>query len=163
VYLKDKASSDASDVSDAYWGLPHVPVDPIKIATDLGIIVNFQVLDNGISGMLAAVPDEPPVMYINSTDTPQRQRFTIAHEIGHYYERTGNGQRDFGFIDAKRGGKYDIHEYYADVFAASLLMPEQLVREQASKGISLAGLAAHFDVSISAMQLRLSRLGIKLR
>ncbi len=62
---------------------------------------------------------------------PEVRRFTAAHEIGHWILHTG-AQR---FLDAPLDGsnrdpERSIEEQEADLFAAVLLMPEDLVRQQ---------------------------------
>jgi Zn-dependent peptidase ImmA (M78 family) len=160
MLAKEKAANDANDVFAAYWH-NGFPVDPVWIARQMGLTVDQSLGLPDVSGMLIAQSETRPVIYVDRGDSEQRRRFTVAHEIGHYYERVSSGNREFAFID-RRGGKYDIHEYYADVFAASLLMPENEVRRQVAVGTSLAKLASYFNVSLSAMRLRLHRLHIRL-
>jgi Zn-dependent peptidase ImmA (M78 family) len=60
------------------------PVDVEKVAADLGINVRFvEFEDSNISGLLVKKVNE---IYIgvNETHLENRQRFSIAHEIGHY-------------------------------------------------------------------------------
>ena len=56
-----------------------VPVD--RIAKGLGATLQFAPLDDELSGM-AYVKDGKPIIGVNSLHHPNRQRFTIAHEIG---------------------------------------------------------------------------------
>ncbi|MHC9941634.1 ImmA/IrrE family metallo-endopeptidase [Corynebacterium diphtheriae] len=61
---------------------------------------------------------------MNSNEPEVRQRFTLAHEIGHLVEREHLGKDvEYSFIDYRNNGKCDLHEFYADEFAGSLLMP----------------------------------------
>src|SRR5438128_575652 len=59
---------------------PPVPVD--VIASRRGIRVRFVRLDSELSGMIFF--QSVPTIAINSLHHPNRQRFTLAHEIGHY-------------------------------------------------------------------------------
>ena len=158
MQVKDKARRDAEDVRDGYW-LLGFPVDPERIASSMGIIVERLPLEEGISGMIRVEPGMDPVVYLNENEVIQRQRFTLAHEIGHYYERTDSGDTDFNFID-HRGAGYDLHEFYADEFAGALLMPEAEFRRLQASDIGLAGMARHFGVSIAAIQKRRQRLDL---
>lgn len=160
MLVKDKAKLDAQDVLKGYWSAVRFPVDPERIARSMGIEVSRVVLSSEISGMLQVEPDVTPQIYVDWSDVDQRQRFTIAHEIGHYYERTSRGARDFNFID-RRGGEYDVHEFYADEFAANLLMPEDEVRRLHRGGHGIAEMAAHFGVSMPAMRMRSKRLNLR--
>lgn len=154
--VKDQARLDASDVLDRTWAAGF-PVDPERIAFQLDIIVTRLPLKDGISGMLKAEPDFTEI-FVNSTDTPARQRFTIAHEIGHYIERTSRGNFDFNFIDYRDNRNYDLHEFYADEFAGALLMPTQELRRLVEEGKPPAVIAAHFGVSVPAVLQRVKRL-----
>ena len=158
MLVKDQAALDAQEVLDAYWA-NGFPVDPVRIAEAMGMTVHAADLADNISGMLRVEVDEAPEIFTHIDDVPQRRAFTVAHELGHYYERTQRGDRDFNFID-RRGGTYDVHEFYADEFAGNLLMPADEVRRALGQGMRLARLAQHFGVSLPAMKLRLRRLGL---
>ncbi|MCE5200867.1 MAG: ImmA/IrrE family metallo-endopeptidase [Armatimonadota bacterium] len=99
------------------------------------------------------------VIGLNNYITQSRLRFTLAHEIGHH------------IIGQATGHKYTVDvprwmERLCDRFATELLMPADLVREQASdlghpdRHDKTGTLAARFDVSISAMRYRLRELGL---
>ena len=57
-----------------------VPVD--RIAKGLGAQLRFSPLDEELSGMIY-ISATTPIIGVNSLHHPNRQRFTIAHEIGH--------------------------------------------------------------------------------
>ena len=59
---------------------PPVPVD--KIAKGLGAQLRFSPLDEELSGMIY-ISDGTPIIGINSLHHPNRQRFSIGHEIAH--------------------------------------------------------------------------------
>ena len=82
-------------------------------------------LSQGISGFIFKEEEENPEIYINSSEPPVRQRFTLAHEIGHLVERTMvAGDYDFSFMDSRRPNPndYNLHEFFADEFAGALLI-----------------------------------------
>lgn len=160
VLIKDMAARDARDALAAYWPEGTVPVDPFVIAERMGIRARQMVLDDDTSGILVAQPQTQSQIYVELTDTYPRQRFTVAHELGHFVERTQtqkNLDDGFSFVD-KRTSKRDAHEFYADEFAGSLLMPEDEVRWAHQQGFSVIAMAGHFEVSVPAMQTRLRRL-----
>lgn len=154
--IKDQARLDAAALIDRTWTMG-APIDPERIAFQLDIIVTRLPLENGISGMLKAEPDFTEI-FVNSADTPARQRFTIAHELGHYIERTSRGSFDFNFIDYRDNRNYDLHEFYADEFAGALLMPAREIRALVDAGEPLPIIAAHFGVSVPAAAQRVKRL-----
>ncbi|WP_282944445.1 ImmA/IrrE family metallo-endopeptidase [Cellulomonas endometrii] len=158
MLVKDKAKLDATEVLQLH-GTGRFPVDPARIARQMGLSVAKTMLAPNISGMLQVEPGATPQIYVDHADVIHRQRFTIAHELGHFYERVRRGDTDFNFID-RRGGQYDVHEFYADEFAGNLLMPEDEVRRLWSQNDGLATMADHFGVSLPAMKTRLKRLGM---
>lgn len=102
-------------------------VDPKAIATAKGITVqgkpNFT---GGVSGTLVKAGDEFGIMYATNIPSIGFQKFSIAHEIGHYCIEghcdallsSGAHYSHAGFVSA------DPYEQEADYFAAGLLMPE---------------------------------------
>lgn len=159
MLVKDKARLDAAKVLAETWAAG-IPIDPERIAAHLNITVTRLPLEPGVSGMLRVEPDWAEI-FVNSDDTPARQRFTIAHEIGHYHERTSRGMADFNVIDYRSTENYNLHEFYADEFAASLLMPRQPLTQAINEGLTLPLIAARFDVSLAAAKMRVDRLGLE--
>lgn len=160
---------DAQELLNTVWLSDHgprLPIDPIYIARRLGILVYVTQLDPGVSGMLikGAGYDDPEI-HLNGADSRNRQRFTCAHELGHYVKRTAAG--DDGEVwdyvdhrDALTSQGKDPDEIYANRFAANLLMPRDLVKELAERA-GRATLAAQFGVSSDAMSFRLDNLGVR--
>lgn len=64
------------------FGMNAMPVPVERIARALGAQLRYSPLDNEISGMIF-IRDGAPIIGVNSLHHPHRQRFTIAHEIGH--------------------------------------------------------------------------------
>ena len=91
--------------------------------------------------------------------SPQRRRFTIAHELGHFFLHYDfdESPREWRFT---RGGS-DLAETQANVFASSLLMPEQTFTNAwvASAG-NIEAVAHQFQTSISAVRVRAIVLGL---
>ncbi|MEA1956254.1 MAG: ImmA/IrrE family metallo-endopeptidase [Campylobacterota bacterium] len=142
-------------------------IDPIVEAEKYGVNVvadsNIEpVLQNGESGVIEKNKDII-TMYINPSESLERQRFTIAHELGHY----ACGHLDNSTTMFRDGSKeysrnnYDFQEYEANVFAAELLMPKEKIDFLInSKGITtVEELASILIVSYTAMKIRLQNLG----
>jgi hypothetical protein len=140
-------------------------VDPEAIATSKGILVKAKPdTAEGVSGMLIKVGDDFGIMY--ATNIPSRgfQRFSIAHEVGHYCiaghpeALLGSGvhQSRAGFVSA------DPYEQEADYFAAALLMPERAFKsaiDDHSAGlVCIEALAKKCETSLSATAIRYSAL-----
>lgn len=141
-----------------------LPVDVHGLPERLGI--NFRVanLADGISGMLEKDRDGY-LISVNAADPLTRQRFTLAHEIGHYMlhrNLIGDGLDDDRAYRSAQIGKYHntfigpAEETEANKFAANLLMPKKMVdAEWAKDKTTLSSMAALFQVSEHAMAIRL--------
>jgi Zn-dependent peptidase ImmA (M78 family) len=157
--IRAEATQAANETLERYWG-DNVPVDPARIARRLGINVENAYLDADVAGAIEKRPDGQVRIYLNRDDHPNRQRFTCAHEIGHYVK---HGEEDFEFVDyrdmtASLG--VDEDERYANAFAAALLMPEKEVRRLQSLGMKPREMKEAFGVSEAALVNRLKNLGL---
>lgn len=131
-------------------GLLYPPVDVEALAKRLGVRLHF-VPALQWSGAIDSLPDEAH-LYVKASEPRQRQRFTIAHELGHLFlHPLGTAYRDETFAGSEM-------ESQANGFAAALLMPlwmmEAPVRRLDGDPQRLADL---FDVSRRAMEIRLLR------
>jgi predicted transcriptional regulator len=98
-------------------------------------------------------------VYLPQMTSERRDRFTIAHELGHYFlhyrlpEVTGVGR-------FYRGEQNPI-ETQANVFASALLMPARAFRDAFQRlGGDKWALAREFDVSPAAAEVRSQVLGL---
>lgn len=135
---------------------PPVPLD--AICQGLGVEVCYdEELAEGVAGVLDTTK-EPARISVRHGDHPHRQRFTVAHEIGHLLLHDfGVAHRDTSFRDPVFGGV----ETQANQFAASLLMPAWMVYDQMRKTArDEYQLAERFLVSEEAMHYRLKNLGL---
>ncbi|MGE5619575.1 MAG: ImmA/IrrE family metallo-endopeptidase [Sphingomonadaceae bacterium] len=105
---------------------------------------------NGHRGKLLDQGDEWHIL-VNRNDPQVSQRFTILHEGFHVLRRVRN------VALASTGSDLEI---LADLFAACVLMPEEWVRDRWPKVKELWRLASIFQVSQSAMKVRLQELGL---
>jgi hypothetical protein len=105
------------------------PVEPIAIARDLEIEVVAKQAREGVSGMLLRVGDSYGIVYAPRLDNAGFERFSIAHELGHYF-LPGHLDAVLGDSDVHEShaefGSVDRYELEADHFAAALLMPRQI-------------------------------------
>ena len=139
-------------------------VDVYRICAKLGIRVYTSNLPEHISGYIEqSRPNDKPFIIVNRNEVETRQRFTTAHELGHYAERRlayHRGAEDgiYGFTDYRDQQTRDVHELFADEFAGELLMPAPQILSLKNEGKSEHEIAAYFDVSPTAVQVRLRRL-----
>lgn len=137
------------------------PIDVQLCANAVGVPIYAVNLPNGISGMLTKDASDRErsgyVCYVAKNEPSVRQRFTAAHELGHYMlhrNLIGDGIQDNYLLRAE--GLTNTQEAEANQFAADLLMPRDLISEEISKGNStVEGLAKKFAVSQIAMSIRL--------
>ena len=146
-------------------GVTSPPVDVEGVAEALGISVNYERLDNEVSGVLLLENGIAKVA-VNESHHRNRQRFTLAHEIGHVLLHA-KGDRVFvdrRFFRNEWSSKGELREEIeANAFAASLLMPRPLIEQCLETGggitdIDVFRLATRFEVSEQAMTLRLVKL-----
>lgn len=155
-------------------GISSAPVDVERLALGLGIQVVKADLGTDVSGLLVT-NQSITMICVQQTDHKKRQRFTIAHEIGHHvlnhqFEAGDHVHVDRGNYISKRGPRasagIDIKEIEANQFAACLLMPADLIQND----IAVLGrvtlldshvteLADKYQVSEQAMTIRLDSLG----
>jgi putative toxin-antitoxin system, toxin component len=166
--LRRDACQEAVNVRQAFWR-KSFPVDPVKIALALGAEVYEAQLGTDIFGALLQSSDQSMRIYIDKDQPASRYRFSAAHELGHYVDRSrrldvlprdidrrSDKMPDFKTPEGKR-------EIWANEFAGELLMPlEEIKRQYASGNTSPVRLSKLFNVSLPAMNYRLRLLRNKL-
>ena len=145
------------------------PVPVEKLAALLGAEIVLQPFSGEISGIVYRNKDGSAVIGVNSRHPIQRQRFTIAHEIGHLLLHTDENlhvDKNFpiGLRSEVSGQSVNENEIEANQFAAALLMPPDLMAEDIKPFIgkdvlvAIRKLAMRYKVSEQAMSIRLSSL-----
>lgn len=144
-------------------------INPIKIAKSLDVDIRKENMGNDISGLFVVKNNKPYIRY-NSSEITERQRFTIAHELGHFILHKDTPL----FIDKKKimfrnseSTTGEIRkEREANSFAASLLMPSKFVELEFNQipedKEPVKFLAKKFKVSEQAMTFRLANLGFDI-
>lgn len=154
-------------------------VDVERIARKYALVV-FKSMTSDISGMLVPLGDKIRgkswAIVVNDDHAPVRQRFTIAHELGHLLLHNfvaPHADRGFKvrFRNSRSSEGSVFEEIEANHFAAELLMPRAaILKKLGSHGLEyaptsntnergvIADLAEEFDVSQEALSIRLSNL-----
>jgi Zn-dependent peptidase ImmA (M78 family) len=154
-----------------------LPIDVEQVAKKLGITVRYEHYDEDLSGVLVKEVDRV-LIGVNSSHAVTRQRFTVAHECGHYVlqhtgevfvDKTIRSQSQILRRDGKSSLGSDAYEVAANQFAAELLMPATILEVQVTKRLQakskisadelVSELASLFKVSSQAMEYRLTNLG----
>lgn len=148
-----------------------LPVPIKKVIKKLGVDIKPDFLGDEISGLLITENGRSIIGY-NSVEPIVRQRFTLAHELGHYVLHTD----DKLFVDKIMyrknfsSTKERIQESEANAFAAAILMPKELLRKEFDSLTELQNslteedivdkLSSKFKVSTISMTYRLINLDL---
>jgi len=180
IKYENKSASELLKVLELF----SVPVDLDSLCEQLSVNKSTEnrFFDNH-SGEIG-VEGNAVNIWINPLDYSTRQRFTLAHEIGHLMHdiipciKSHNG--DCSFSDSidnlRRDGRQDPKEYRVNDFAAKLLMPEELIMqhgkslirkmkdesgtEKVSGDKFIVRMAEEFQVSEQSMKIRLNVMGV---
>lgn len=144
-------------------GYTSFPIDPFRIAEAEDIYVEAKPADQpGVSGGIIFADVGTAIFYATDITSRGFQRFTVAHELGHYFlEGHPEEIQKAGPLHVSRAGftQGDSSiEIEADHFASGLLMPTGLVRQALNRNrIGLVGieeLAGRSECSLTASAIR---------
>ena len=162
--LRNAAHQAASTVRQTSWA-GRYPVDPIKIALELGAEVYQAPLGSDIFGALLQDSETAMRIYINKNQPASRYRVSAAHMLGHYVDRSRRLKVLPRIIDRCSDKTPDSNtadgrcEIWANEFAAELLMPHtEIQRQREKEGISPARLARLFGVPLPVIHHRIHTL-----
>lgn len=148
------------------------PATPVDRLVRSKAILQFVPLDDELSGM-AFEKDGQAVVAVNALHHPNRQRFTMAHELAHiilhrdHISHQVHVDKEFRVRpdvvlrrDALAATGIDALEIEANAFASELLMPRKWLEAELQGGWDIddekiGSLARKFKVSVAAMQFRL--------
>lgn len=160
-----EAENEAKSVIERL-NITSLPICPFRIARERGIIVEPKDSDRpGVSGFFIKVGNVFGIQYATHIKNEGFIRFTIAHELGHYFlpehpeylfqGRDGIHESRSGFISD------EFYEKQADYFAKELLMPEDLflaaLRESGVDFPAITSLASKCKTSITATAIRFAQ------
>jgi Zn-dependent peptidase ImmA (M78 family) len=151
---------------------PPVPIEEIAAAEGALVVRNH--FQGHESGFALRENGGRWIIGVNTATSPRRQRFTVAHELGHLLLHEGTLITDYSIYLDKRDERSslgtDKQEIEANRFAAELLMPQKLLVAELQKELRvgaadsrdalIAKLAKSFSVSVEAMSYRLVNLNI---
>jgi hypothetical protein len=163
-----------------YEYLESVPVniEAVIRAHDVELDKNAD-LKNDVSGQIELVSDGSYKISIQKTDHYYRKRFTMAHELGHFIlhrDKIRDGLDDNKMYRTMYRGNNRVsetEETEANIYAAGVLMPEDLVVQYAKdRGVfvgndnerkaAMQEMATAFQVSEVAMRIRIDGLRDKI-
>ncbi|MFC3743966.1 XRE family transcriptional regulator [Paractinoplanes deccanensis] len=124
----------------------------------LGVDIGFEPLPAGLDGLSVASNGFAAAL-VSSGISATRQRFTLAHELGHLMAGDSQDLR----VDENVFGRKSATETRANAFAAAFLMPADAVRAAVPHGVTeelVADLLGRFGVSLDALAFRLHNVGV---
>ena len=133
---------------------PPIPIERVAELFSIKIFPYPNFPDN-ISGTIIN-QKESAVIGVNSNHAVARQRFTIAHELGHFLLGHELGEKIIDDVFDKPNDK----EREANEFAAELLMPKDFLKQDVIKKIKIPDLARRYAVSEQAISIRLLKTGL---
>jgi Zn-dependent peptidase ImmA (M78 family)/DNA-binding XRE family transcriptional regulator len=161
-----RAAEDIAARERNRLGLGDAPIGdlPGLLETEVGLrIFAFPMQNRRTAGMFVATADLGACVAVNANHPPDRQRWTIAHEYGHFL--TYRYQPEITIL---RGGRVPPQERFADAFARFFLLPTPsltqrfLALKRAKSGpitpADVLDFAHLYGVSVQAMTLRLEEL-----
>ena len=173
--IRSKAKKVAKQVREEFK-LDSAPVllEPVAEANGIRVVYSDKLEKDNISGMLF-YEEGTPLIVINKFNNPERQRFTFAHELGHFYlhqnsnfvDRENNSK--VNFRNGRSGLAIDAKEIQANTFAADILMPKETLKDSVVRFIEknpsskvddlIQEIADDFQVNPLAMEYRLKNCG----
>ena len=136
-------------------------IDLKAIAFHVGARVRYYPL-SGCEARIVGIGDAA-IITVNASSSPRRQRFSIAHELGHWHHHRGKSLA----CRAEEHTSQNVSplERVADGYAADLLMPNYLFRPVAQQQEKLTlkavkAVADIFDTSVTATAIRLIESGL---
>lgn len=170
---------DEFEIADETWSSHISKVDIQRYAEELADALNYSCQDSDLravvqilggqilygdlneweehqSGSMIVYGQNNFSIYLSNLTSMLRDNFTIAHEIGHFILHSQCGVRPGSFA---RYGSTRL-EWEANWFAAAFLMPKNEFCRICKTNNSNIAIAAHFNVSEQAVQIRKNDLGI---
>ncbi len=158
------------------FGVEQAPVPVDDLARRLGAKVVKQDAPDELSGFVLREPTKGvAIIGVNARHHPNRRRFTVGHELGHFLlhegERLHIDRQWTGYQVKLRSEQSsagtNVDEVEANLFAAELLMPISFLNTDLAKFARLTltteekieRLANKYEVSQQALTVRLTSLG----
>lgn len=154
-YIYEYPEQYAQDIISSFYLTP--PIDLDKICEKLDIKVNYEYLGEIEAILIVSSSKKNIIINDCKSKYKRRERFTIAHEIGHYViPWHENLQECDKIVDFK---SEDIIEQQANAFASELLVPKDiLLNDISDKKVTLSlikELAEKYSVSLIVMARRI--------
>jgi Zn-dependent peptidase ImmA (M78 family) len=150
THLITAAKQQAAQVLDENF-VSEPPVLVEGIAKNYGLQVKVADLGSSGNDVAGFIDPATKIIYVNKDDSPARQAFTVAHELGHWFLHHEQLQAEpdkYAILYRRPLGSSDVDavEKQANFFAANLLVPKEML-EQYRDGTRHNEIAKIFGVS----------------
>jgi Zn-dependent peptidase ImmA (M78 family) len=142
------------------------PVAPLRClltaVEEAGFPVIVRRLPEEVAGACVRTGDEEVVLWVNGAQPAVRQRFTLAHELGHAW-CGHDGTTSIDTFETLSGDTTDGREVQANSFAAEFLVPRAGIEEVVEGDPTLEELVvigAHYGVSAWVVLFRCQMAGV---
>ena len=158
----DKAIKKATEVlRDNYVLSP--PVNPYELAKNYGLeVLEVDFGNEKFKDVAGYIDLETEKIFVNKNDSKNRKKFTVAHELGHYFLHRERMKEDPNIAVLYRIPlgtlNKDPIEKEANCFAANLLVPEGLLKEKMDQNEDVNFLADVFKVSRDLIGFRIENV-----
>lgn len=137
------------------------PIDVYEIAKNEGLEIEIKDFGDKFSNISGYIKPEMRTIFINSRDSENRRKFTVAHELGHWLLHRDKLEKEpekyailYRIPIGRSSG--DPIEQEANYFAANLLVPEALL--SGMRGYTEEQLSKEFMVSKDVIGYRIADL-----
>jgi Zn-dependent peptidase ImmA (M78 family) len=139
---------------------PHVTYDKLLALPNIEIALEPSYLMNHFAG-ISHFSKGHWVIFVDKNDIHGRRRYTLAHEfkhvIDHSLDKLAYQRLGYGDAEKRRAHVEAICQY----FAACFLMPKTWIKNSYANGVQdVYDLASLFQVSVTAMDVRLHQMGL---
>lgn len=160
----------ASEILEEFGNPSEIPINLEELLKSIGISAlprDFSALEKKLNkghilGLVLS-NSKNAVIYYSDKEKANRQKFTIAHELGHICSHIKPQHDDYAYIDWRIEEEAETEaEKTANIFAGELLIPLKKLKEVylSMTYPSSVELAKEFGTSINVMEKRLEYLGV---
>jgi Zn-dependent peptidase ImmA (M78 family) len=158
---RNRGAKRAREARQALRLAPDAPLECLLTAVEerAGLPVVVGRLPEGVAGVCYRHHDGT-LLWVNGQQAPVRQRFTLAHELGHAWCKH-DGRLEVDTLATLSGKTTNPYEIQANAFAAEFLVPREAMAQVVDGDQTLdevLTIATHFGVSAIVVVYRLKTL-----
>ena len=159
--IKSKEARRRAEAILEMLKISQAPIDVFAIAKQLGFeVVEYDFPDDTSAALV--IDEDIKAIGINKNHALTRQRFSVAHELGHFLQGHGdfaNSQKTFEDGSFNYADPQNRQELEANEFAAELLMPSMILKKEPElTTLDVPSLAKKYQVSEQALWIQLINL-----